>query len=88
MVGEFDRAVELLNVPMPNAPARTLLERDLVRAVLLLARDKVSKAHALARTLAEQARAAGVLIVARRAERLLTITAPLRLKEIARLVWM
>jgi tetratricopeptide (TPR) repeat protein/transcriptional regulator with XRE-family HTH domain len=88
MDGEIDRAVELLSVPMPNAPARTLLERDLMRTVLLLVRGDVADAHTQARALVEQARAAGVLIVARRAERLLTITAPLPLKEIARLVWM
>lgn len=88
MQGEFERAAELISPPMPNAPARTLLERDLVRAVLVLARSEVAAAHAQARAVAEQAHAAGTLIVARRAERLLTITAPPPLKDIAGLVWM
>jgi ATP/maltotriose-dependent transcriptional regulator MalT len=88
MDGEIDRAVELLSVPMPNAPARTLLERDLLRAVLRLVRGDVADAHALARTLAKQARAAGVLIVARRADRLLNYNEPPPLAAAPQLVWM
>ncbi len=88
MAGEFERAVELIDQPVPNLPARTLLERDLMRAVLLLLRGDVADAHTLARALAEQARAAGVLIVARRAERVLQYTSPPLLTEFPRLVWM
>ena len=87
LAGEFEQAAELINQPMPNLPARTLLERDLMRAVLLLVRGTVTDAHTLARTLAEQARAAGVLIVARRADRVWQLAAPPPLKEVPKLVW-
>jgi tetratricopeptide (TPR) repeat protein len=85
--GEFERAAEFISQPMPNAPARTILERELVCAVLMLARGEVAEAHVLACTLTEQARAAGVLILARRADRLLQLAAPPSLKEVPKLVW-
>jgi len=88
MMGEFEKAAALINPPMPNAPTRTILERELVRAVLTLAGGDVAAAQALACTLAEQSRDAGVLILARRAERVLHYTSPPPLTEFSRLVWM
>jgi tetratricopeptide (TPR) repeat protein len=88
MVGEFEEAAALINPPMPNAPTRTILERELVRAVLALACGDVAEAQALACTLAEQSRDAGVLILARRADRLRHFTAlPPLLVELPKLVW-
>jgi tetratricopeptide (TPR) repeat protein/transcriptional regulator with XRE-family HTH domain len=88
MQGEFDSAAELISPSVPNAPARTLFERDLVRAMLALARGDVAAAHAQARTLADQARGAGMLIVARRADRLLQQSSPPSATELPRLIWM
>jgi tetratricopeptide (TPR) repeat protein len=88
MAGDLDQAVELLKVPMPNAPARTLLERDLVRAVAALLHGEVTEAQAQAGAVAEQARAAGTLIIAQRAERVSHCAEPPPLPEIPQLVWM
>jgi len=87
MEGEFDRAAERLGAPLPNAPARTLLERDLARAVLALARGEVDAAHTLAREIAVEARSAGALVIARRADRLGSYSAPPPSTELPRLAW-
>jgi tetratricopeptide (TPR) repeat protein len=87
MEGEFDQAADLIDLPLSNIPAHILLERELVRAVLTLARNDVDEARALARPLAEHAGTAGVLILARRAERLLHFSAAPPQMELPKLVW-
>jgi ATP/maltotriose-dependent transcriptional regulator MalT/DNA-binding XRE family transcriptional regulator len=88
MAGEFEQAAKLISPPGSNASTRIILERELVRAMLMLARGAVAEAHHVALTLAGQARAAGVFITAERAERLLHFSAPPPLTDLPRLMWM
>jgi ATP/maltotriose-dependent transcriptional regulator MalT len=88
MTGAVAEAEQLLAVPSQASDAPTNYERELIRALVLLANGDSASAASITRAIADQARAAGYELFGVIADRVLAVTVvPPPLAGLGRLLW-